>query len=263
MGGEVGAGEEDELFAHMREEAGGVGGLEEDAADADHGTHEDGGDEVGVRVVEGGVEGVGGGGEEIGEGEVEAAAKFMGDAGAVDIGADGVEGGADAGALHFGVEEGTDDGGDHDLEGGAAVGAADVFDGLPDVLEVLLEGGLEEGAFIGKVLVEGADGDAGAGGDAGGGEALLADTDENLKGGFEDGGDAGGGAGLDGRFSRSEDGLGAGWQMRTPNLKLASSKHTKAAAEQGGCEGETTWRSGQRHRQDWAGSLRLREQMCG
>ena len=225
VGGEVGAGEEDEFFAHAGEEAGGVGGFQQDAADADHGAVENGGEERGVMR-----ERVGGGGEELSESEVDTGADVAGDAGAVDVGADRVEGGADTGALHFRVEEGADDGGDHDLKGGAAVGAADVFDSLPDVLKMLIEGCLEEGALVREVLIESADRDAGAGGDAGGGEALLADADENLKGGLENGVDAGDGAGLDGRFTWGEDGLGGGWQMRTPNLKLASSKYTKMVA---------------------------------
>lgn len=83
----------------------------------------------------------------------------------------------------------------------AAVLGGGGFDGGADVVHVNAEAGLEEGALIGEVLVEGADGDAGAVGDAGGGEAFFADGDENLKGGLEDGVDRGAGAGLEGRFA--------------------------------------------------------------
>ena len=78
---------------------------------------------------------------------------------------------------------------------------ADRFDGAADFVHVAAEGGLQEGALVGEVLVEGADGDAGACGDAGGGEAFFADGDENLKGGLENGVDGGVGTGLDGGFA--------------------------------------------------------------
>ena len=69
------------------------------------------------------------------------------------------------------------------------------------MVHVAAEGGLQEGALVGEVLVEGADGDSGARGDAGGGEAFFADGGENLKGGLENGVDTGVGAGLDGGFA--------------------------------------------------------------
>jgi hypothetical protein len=65
----------------------------------------------------------------------------------------------------------------------------------------MAEAGLEEGALVGEVLIERADGDASAQGDAGGGEALFTDGDQNLKSGLENGVDTGRGAGLDGRFA--------------------------------------------------------------
>jgi hypothetical protein len=88
---------------------------------------------------------------------------------------------------------------------------------------VAAETGLEECALIGEVLVEGADGDTGAAGDEGGGEALLAAGEQNLNGGVENGVDRDGGTGLDGRFSRVERGFGGGGQMRSPKLKVPSS----------------------------------------
>jgi hypothetical protein len=62
-------------------------------------------------------------------------------------------------------------------------------------------------------------------GDVGGCEALFADGEQNLNGGFENGLDTGGGTGLDRRFTGLYGDV-RGWaQMRTPNLKLSSSKH--------------------------------------
>ena len=94
-----------------------------------------------------------------------------------------------------------DEGGAHVEEAVALMLRGDGFDGAADVVHVAAEGGLEEGALVGEVLVEGADGDSGAGGDSGGGEAFFADGGENLKSGLEDGLDGKVGAGLEGRFA--------------------------------------------------------------
>jgi len=52
---------------------------------------------------------------------------------------------------------------------------ADGFDGGADLIHVAAESGLEEGALVGEVLVEGAYRYASAQGDAGGGEAFFTD----------------------------------------------------------------------------------------
>ncbi len=202
---------------------GGDFGFEEAAADAGHGglQHERG-------EVERDVELFRGAGEGFAEGLRVADAEIFDDAEAVDVGGDGVEGEADGGVGHLGAEEGVGDGRDHVAERLAAMGGAGGFHGVADGGEVAAECGLEQRGLVGEVLVEGADGDSGTVGDAGGGEALLADGDENLKRGFEDGFDSGRGAGLDRLFARLFDGSFEGRQMRTPKLKLPSSKHTYA-----------------------------------
>jgi len=151
----------------------------------------------------------------------------FGDGGAVDVGAYGVEGCAGFDALHLGGEEGEDEGGAHVEEAFGLVLRADCFDGGADLVHVAAEGCLEEGALVGEVLVEGADGDAGACGDAGGGEALFTDRGQNLKGGLENGVDRGVGTGLDRGFAGFQERFGGGGQMRTPKLKIASSKHVR------------------------------------
>jgi hypothetical protein len=96
------------------------------------------------------------------------------------------------------------------------------------------QGGLEKRALVREILIEGSHGDAGAMGDAGGGQPLLADTEQNLNGGFENGIDAGGRSRLNGRFTGLQEGWGRGGQMRTPNLKLSSSNHMDADWRQKG-----------------------------
>ena len=118
-------------------------------------------------------EGFSGGGEEIDDGAAGALAGGFGDGGAVDVGAYGVEGGAGFDVLHFGFKVGEDEGGAHAEEALRLLSRADGFDGAADVVHVTAEGGLEEGALVGEVLVEGADGDSGAGGNASGGEAFF------------------------------------------------------------------------------------------
>ena len=226
---EVGGGEEDEFVADAGELLLGVGVLDEAAADTGEGALQDGGDELGIVR-----EGLRGGLEHGGDGAPAAVAHLAGDAGAVEVGADGVEGDAGAGVSHLRGQKGGDEGGGHAGKGLGGLFAADALDGLGDIVEVMAHGGLQEGALVGEVLVEGADRDAGARGDAGGGEALLADVAKNLNGGLEKGVDAGRGACLDGRFAGRERGRGSCGQMRTPNLKLSSSKHerTRAAARE-------------------------------
>ena len=99
----------------------------------------------------------------------------LGDRSAVDVGAHGVEGCAGFDALHLRGEVGEDKRRAHVQEAFALVSLADGFDGAADLVHVDAEAGLEEGALVGEVLVEGADGDAGACGDAGGGEAFFSD----------------------------------------------------------------------------------------
>jgi len=94
-----------------------------------------------------------------------------------------------------------DEGGAHVQEAVALVGCADGFDGVADGVHVAAEGCLKEGALVGEVLVEGSYGDAGACGDAGGGEAFFSDRGQNLKGGLQDGVNRGVGTGLDGGFA--------------------------------------------------------------
>jgi hypothetical protein len=59
-----------------------------------------------------------------------------------------------------------------------------LFYGVAYFVHVALEASLEKRTFIGKVLVECAHGYSGAGGDAGCGQALLADGEKNLNGGL-------------------------------------------------------------------------------
>jgi hypothetical protein len=164
-----------------------------------------------------------GGGEQSGDGAQGASTDGFGDGGSLDVGTDSIEGGAGFYAAHFGGEEGVDQGRAHIHECGAAVLLAYVIDGLADLVHVAAETGLEECALIGEVLVEGADGDTGAAGDEGGGEALLAAGEQNLNGGVENGVHSDCGTGLDGRFSRVERVFGGGGQMRSPKLKVPSS----------------------------------------
>lgn len=149
------------------------------------------------------------------------------DRGAINVRTDGVEGYADFAVFHFCLEKLGDQGGCHVLKRGACLLAADGLDGGNDVVHVALQRRAEESAFVGEVLVEGADGDSGAGGDSGGGETLFADGDQNLKCCLKNGVYAGGGARLHGRFSRLQNGLGVRRQMRSPNLKLSSSNDYK------------------------------------
>ena len=187
--------EDGELVTHGGElELGGFG-FEQTAGEAVEGGDDDIRNDFGVLE-----EGFFGGGEEVDDGAAGALAGGLGDGGAVDVGADGIEGGAGFDVLHLGCEVGEDEGGAHVEEALRLLLRADGFDRSADVVHVTAEGGLEEGALVGEVLVEGADGDSGAGGDAGGGEALFADGDENLKGGLQNGVDTGVGACLDGRF---------------------------------------------------------------
>jgi len=101
----------------------------------------------------------------------------FGDGGSVDVGAYGVERGAGFDVLHFGGEVGVDEGRAHVEEAVTGVLGADGFDGAADLFHVMAEAGLQQGALVGEVLVERADGDSGARGDSRGGEALLADGD--------------------------------------------------------------------------------------
>jgi hypothetical protein len=63
---------------------------------------------------------------------------------------------------------------------------AGVLDGFRGAFQLAFEDGLEQRRLVGVVLVERADADAGTFGDAGRGEPIFADGDQNLKGGFED-----------------------------------------------------------------------------
>ena len=110
---------------------------------------------------------------------------------AVDVGAHGVERRAGLDVVHLGFKVGEDEGGAHVEEAIALMFCADGFDGAADLVHVKAEAGLQEGALVGEVLIEGADGDAGTRGDAGGGEAFFTDGGQNLKGGLQDGVDAG------------------------------------------------------------------------
>jgi len=150
----------DELVADGFELGGGGWVLEDAAADADHDALQHEGDRFG-----GGGEGLGSGGEHFNDGFRAARAVLLADSGAVDVGADGVEGRGGFGVAHLGGEEGGDEGGDALAEGLAVLLEADTLDFPGDVFEVESEGGLQEGALVREVLVERADGDSGAGGD--------------------------------------------------------------------------------------------------
>src|SRR5580704_15664935 len=93
-----------------------------------------------------------------------------------------------------------------------------------------LEHGAEQGLLVGEILVQSSDGDTGAVGDACGGQALLPFGEQNLNGCGENCVHCDGGAGLHGRFTRVEERGSSSSQMRTPNLKLPSSKHWKRKA---------------------------------
>lgn len=124
--------------------------------DAVEGGEDDGCDDFGILG-----EGFFGGGEEIDDGAAGALAGGLGDSGAIDIGADRVQGCAGFDVLHLGSEEGEDEGGAHVEEALGLLLRADCFDGGADLVHVSAEACLQEGALIGEVLVEGADGDAG------------------------------------------------------------------------------------------------------
>jgi hypothetical protein len=144
---------------------------------------------------------VAGGFEHCDDGFVGAVAHLADDLCGVEIGADGVEGDAGFDTSHFGCEECGDECGRLQLEGLASLFAADGFDGVGDFVEVAFEDGLQERALVGEVLIQGADGDAGSCGDSCGGQAILSDVEQNLKGRFENRFDAGGGTSLNGRFA--------------------------------------------------------------
>jgi len=195
-GAEIGVDEDDEFFAHGVELVLGGFGFEQAAGEAVESGDDGVRDDFGVLG-----EGFAGGGEELDDGVAGSLAGGLGDGGTVDVGADGVEGGAGFDVLHLGGEVGEDEGGAHVEQAGGGLLGADGFDGGTDLVHVAAEGGLKKGALVGKVLIEGSDGDSGAGGDPCGGEALFADGGENLKGGLQDGLDGGVGTCLDGRFA--------------------------------------------------------------
>jgi hypothetical protein len=219
-GAEVSGGDKDEFVAQGVVELFGVGGIEQGTADAKQRCLQHGGDQFRVAV-----EGVAGAGEHGDDGFVGAKGLLLVDFGAVDVGDDGVEGDAGLDVFDFDFEVRVDESFGHLPQGFAVLCETGLLDGAGDDVEVACKGGAEQGGLVREVLVEGADGDAGAVGDAGGGEAVFADGEQNLNGGLQHGVHAGGGAGLDGRFAGFQEGGRGGWQMRTPNLKLSSSNH--------------------------------------
>jgi pyridoxine 4-dehydrogenase len=129
--------------------------------------------------------------------------------------------------VHLCIEIGEDECGTHLKQALVLVLLADYLYGAAHLIDVTSEAGLQERAFVREVLVERANGDASACGDARGGQALLADGDQNLNGGLQNGFYRGGGARLKGRLSWVQRRCGGYRQMRTPKLKLSSSKYMR------------------------------------
>jgi pyridoxine 4-dehydrogenase len=208
----------DHLLAESVVIVSGSTGFEDAAADADHGgLYGEGRD----ALVDG--EFFRGFGEDTGEGGFVAEAEVFGDAETVDVGTDGVEREAGARLGHLGAEECGGDAGDGFGERLAAVGVAGSFEECGDVEKVAAQDGLQQRALVGEVLVERADGDAGAVGDEGGGEFFFTYAEQNLNGSVENGFDGDGGTLLERLFARLFDGDFECGQMRTPNLKVSSS----------------------------------------
>ena len=132
---------------------------------------------------------------------METDAHLLRDFRSVDVGADGVKSDTGLGVAHFGLEKCGDEGGGHLAEGFTLLLPAGAFDSFGDFGKVAFQGGLQEGAFVGEVLVQGADGDASAQSDPGSGEPLFSDPEQNLNRGLENGFHAGSRTGLYGRFA--------------------------------------------------------------
>jgi hypothetical protein len=188
---DVGESGSDELVADRVEACVGRRKFKDAAADADHEALEHEGDGFGV-----GGEGFRGAGQHIDDGAGAADAHLLADFRAVNVGADRVEGCGGFGVAHLGREECGDQSGDHISQRLALLLEADALDFAGDEFEMTAEGGLQQGALVGEVLVKGADGDSGARGDKGGGETLLAVAQQNLNGGLQHGVDRGDGTRL-------------------------------------------------------------------
>jgi pyridoxine 4-dehydrogenase len=221
-GAEIGVDEDNELFAQRLDLALGRLCFEDSAGDSIEGRHDDGGNDF--RIFG---EAFFCSCEESSYGaECACACRFC-DSLPFDVGAYGVQGCACLHITHLCVEVGGEEGGRHFKQTFVPVAFADVEDGFVDLIHVASECSLQQRALVGEVLIEGSDGDACACGDQGGGEALLADCQQNLNGGLQNRVDSDGGTRLNGRLSWLQHGFGGGGQMRTPKLKLTSSKHTK------------------------------------
>lgn len=148
------------------------------------------------------------------------------DAHAVYVCGNGVEAGTVVHIVEFGVEIGVDERCGLIEDAAVAFRFADVFYRCNDVVHVAAQRGLQERALIGEVLVKRANRNSGAMGDECGGEFLFADADQNLKRGLQNGVDGGFRTRLNGRLSWLKCDGDGGWQMRTPKLKVSSSKCT-------------------------------------
>ncbi len=124
-----------------------------------------------------------------------------GDLCALQIGAHGVECAAFLQVTHLDGEEGQGERFGHLFRRLSALREADLLHLGEDFFHVESEGGAEQGGLVGEVLVERSNGNAGACGDAGGGQFFLADAQQNLNSGLEDGVDTGGGTRLNGEFA--------------------------------------------------------------
>ena len=120
---------------------------------------------------------------------------------AIDVGGDRIQGHAGLAVLYLGCQELVCQRDPHGGHRFAAFLLARLEDRRDHVVEVTPQRRLQQGTLVGEVLVQGADRNAGALGNARRRQSLLAYLEQNLKCRFQHGVDTGGRTRLNGRLS--------------------------------------------------------------